>query len=230
MIPPRRPPLTVLTDGAADPAACLALEEELLGRAAAGEALLLLWSSPRPAVILGHGQPDSDVDPEACRELGLPVLRRITGGTGVIHDGDLALSLALAADHPFARGIVGLYGRFLDVLAAVLAAHGAAVERPAVPPRASRRRSPICFEDRLADTLLVNGRKAVGCAQARRARSVLVHGAVLLHPDPALHARIFRVAETRVAAALGPALPGASAPELFGPLAEAFAEALARRE
>jgi len=220
--------LRTITLADADPASCLRLEEEILDRAAEGHPVLLLWTAPRPAVILGHGQPESDVDPEACRELGLPVLRRITGGTGVIHHGDLAVSLALPAGHPWARGIVALYSRFLDVLEGVLASHGARVERPGSPSHASPERSPLCFEDRLADTLLVDGRKAVGCAQARRAHAVLVHGAILMGLDPALYARVFRVEAGRVAAALGPALEGVAATGLFGPLASAFAEAVGR--
>ncbi len=216
----------MITIGDGDPTACLHQEEEILDQAAGGTPVLLLWTGGAPAVILGHGQPDGDVDREACRELGLPVLRRITGGTGVIHDGDLAVSLALPSGHPWSRGILALYGRFLDVLAAVLAARGARVERPVAPAHATRVRSPICFEDRLAETLLVDGRKCVGCAQARRARSVLVHGAVLLGPDPGLYARVFRADGARVAAALGPALQGVAAAELFEPLAAAFSEAV----
>ncbi len=178
----------------------------LEGAARSGRPRLLLASWPGPTVVLGYGQPVEDVALEACRRLGMPVLRRLTGGTGVVHHGDLGVSLALPAAHPWADGIVGLYGRFLDVLAPALRAAGAPVERLAVPARASRVRSPICFEDQLADTLVIGGRKVVGCAQVRRRGAVLVHAAVLCGLDPDRYAAVFRVEPERVRRALAPAL------------------------
>ncbi|HHQ47954.1 MAG TPA: lipoate--protein ligase family protein, partial [Acidobacteria bacterium] len=122
---PERGPLRVITAEGADPFRVLAAEESLLEAAASGEVILLLASWPGPSVILGHGQPEGDVDLELCRREGIPVLRRITGGTGVVHDRDLAVSLALPAGHPWAGTITGLYGRFLEVLVAVLGKLGA---------------------------------------------------------------------------------------------------------
>lgn len=207
------------------PSADLALEEVLLARAAGGQPSLLVTSWPGPVVVLGYGQPAEDVGLELCRARGIPVLRRITGGTGVVHTGDLGVALALPIDHPWAGGVIGLYGRFLDVLEGALTAVGAAVERLESPRRATRVRSPICFEDQLADTLVVNGRKAVGCAQARRRRAVLVHAAVLLGLDADLYAEIFQVPASRVVAALSPA--AAALPEaLAREVALRFADAL----
>ncbi|MCG6961701.1 MAG: hypothetical protein LJE95_00365 [Acidobacteria bacterium] len=209
----------------ARPSADLALEEVLIALAAGGRPSLLMTSWPGPVVVLGYGQPAEDVDLELCRARGIPVLRRITGGTGVVHSRDLGVALALPADHPWAAGVIGLYSRFLDVLGPTLAAVGAAVERLERPRRATRVRSPICFEDQLADTLAVNGKKAVGCAQARRRRAVLVHAAVLLGLDATLYAEVFRVPTSRVLAALSPA--AAVPPEvLASELAVRFAAAL----
>lgn len=143
-----------------------------------------------------------------------------------MHDRDLAVSLALPAGHPWARGITGLYGRFLDVLVPVLAELGAEVRRGGRRRRAGRKRSPICFEDHLAETLLVDGRKAVGCAQARRSRAVLVHAAILLHPDVRLLSRLFSAEEGRIGRAVGPALRDVPPEELAARLGPAFALAL----
>jgi hypothetical protein len=87
-------------------------------------------------------------------------------------------------------------------------------------------RSPICFEDLLADTLLVDGRKAVGCAQARRSAAVLIHAAVLLGLDPELYARVFRVAADRVAAGLAPAVAGGAPGPVGAEIARHAASAL----
>ncbi|NOZ93500.1 MAG: lipoate--protein ligase family protein [Acidobacteria bacterium] len=218
--------LTVITAGDADPFEALMAEELLLETARRGEPALLVAWWPGPSVILGYGQPEDDADLALCRREGIPVLRRITGGTGVIHDRDLAVGLALPSAHLWSRSIPGLYGRFLDVLAPALGELGAAVARGKTGNSSVRKRSPVCFEDHLAETLLVNGRKAVGCAQARRKGSVLVHAAVLLDLDAGLYARIFGIGEERIRRAVGPALSGTAPGLAAARLAGAFAAAL----
>jgi len=202
-------PVLEVYEGSGSPVDDLAFEAWMLDRAAAGQPCASFTSWPGPVVVLGYAQDPADVDLEACRALAIPVLRRLTGGTGVIHRGDLGLSLALPSSHAWAEGVVSLYGRFLDALGPALEAAGAAIERTHDAPHAARVRSPICFEDQLADTLLVGGRKAVGCAQTRRRGAVLIHAAVLLGLDAELYGRLFHVAPERVRAALAPALDGA---------------------
>jgi lipoate-protein ligase A len=213
-------------EGCGSPVDDLAFEAWMLARAAAGQPCASLTSWPGPVLVLGYAQDPADVDLDVCRDLAIPVLRRITGGTAVLHQGDLGLGLALPATHPWAKGVVSLYGRFLDALAPALREAGAAVERRLDAPRAARVRSPICFEDQLSDTLLVGGRKAVGCAQARRGGAVLIHAAVLLGLDADLYGRLFRVDPARVEAGLTPALAGGDWRELGRSVAARFGEAL----
>ncbi|MCP4896464.1 MAG: lipoate--protein ligase family protein [bacterium] len=194
--------------------------------ASEGRASLVCSSWKGPTVVLGYAQPENDVDIDFCRENCIPVLRRISGGTGVIHRRDLSVALSIPAGHPWARGVRVGYQRFLDVLEPVLRKAGANVERIDGAAAGVHERSPICFEDQLSETLVVDGRKAVGCAQARRAGGVLIHAAVLLGLEAQLYARVFQVDETRVRKALSPAVTGTSAKELTRQLAPAFAEAL----
>lgn len=205
------------------PAADLAREGWLLERAAGGEVSLFVTSWKGPVVVLGYGQAADDVNLEWCRARGAPVLRRLTGGTGVVHNRDLGVGLSLPIDHPWAAGIIGLYGRFLDVLEPALQSVGSNVSRLAEPERASRVRSPICFLDQLADTLVVEGKKAVGCAQTRRKGAVLIHAAVLLGLDADLYSGVFGVSVEDVVARLAPALPGGD----LGVVGEAIADHLA---
>ncbi len=176
----------------------LAAELWLLERAAEGHVGLLAYSWIGPVVVLGFGQQAGDIDLEWCRSSRIPVVRRITGGTGVVHCNDLAISLALPIDHPWAQGITSLYGNFLDALAPGLRFLGSKAERLSEPEKAGRKRSRICFEDQTSDTLAIDGRKVVGCAQTRRRQSVLIHAAILLGLDEALYAKVFSVDEVRV--------------------------------
>lgn len=204
----------------------LALESLLLERAADGEPRLLACSWHEPVAVIGYAQDPADLDLPWCRLAGVPVLRRVTGGTGVLHRRDLGVSLLLPASHPWAATIRSLYGTFLDALMSALHAAGSAVARPELPAPVRRERSPICFEDQLAETLVVGGRKAVGCAQARRRTGVLVHAAVLLGLDVPLWARAFGVPEARIRAALAPALEGVAPLAVARTVAAHLADAL----
>src|SRR5512134_3014221 len=55
-----------------------------------------------PTVSLGYGQPlGQDVDVEACRVLGVGLVRRPTGGSAIYHDGperELTYSVVASAD------------------------------------------------------------------------------------------------------------------------------------
>ncbi len=214
----------------AEPAVDLAREEELLATAAGGKVCAAFWSWTTPVVVLGYGQPVDDADLDLCRTRELPVRRRITGGTGVIHREDLAVSLALPVGHPWAETIRGLYQSFLAVIRESLAACGVeTASPPAGPARSRRERSPICFEDVLAETLTVNGRKVVGCAQARRRDSVLVHAHVHLNPDLGLYSKVFGVPFDRVERALAGVGREAGPMDLAIELADALSAALSLR-
>ena len=203
----------------------LAREEGLLEAAAGGSPQLFAFSWDRPALVLGYGQRDlSALDLEACRREGVLVLRRCTGGTAVFQRSDLSLSLALPSNHAWAGGIRGLYGRYLGCLQESLSSLGVEASRPAEDRAAPR--SPICFEGRGEDSLMIGGKKVAGGAQARRRRSVLVHIVVLFSLDAEMQSRIFRVPRERIELAMAavPARPALSR----GTLAAAFAACLAR--
>lgn len=204
----------------------LAREAWLMDRAADGRPSLFLTSWTGPVVVLGYAQDPEEADLTWCRANGVAVLRRMTGGTGVIHRGDLGVGLALPQFHPWAKGVVGLYDRFLDVLGPALRSIGSDVSRLDEPGHASRVRSPVCFLDQLSDTLTVGGKKVVGCAQTRRRGAVLIHAAVLMTLDANLYERVFGVPADEVRTGLAPALEGADPMVVGDVMAAAVADAL----
>jgi lipoate-protein ligase A len=204
----------------------LAREAWLMERAAEGRTSVFVTSWEAPVVVLGYAQKSEEAALDFCRAEGMPVLRRLTGGTGVIHRGDLGVGLAIPMQHPFATGIVGLYGRFLDVLGPALRSLGSDVSRLADPARASRVRSPVCFLDQLSDTLVVDGKKVVGCAQTRRGGAVLIHAAILFGLDAELYARVFGVDADEIRSGLAPALPGADWRQVGDAVVDVLSDAL----
>jgi lipoate-protein ligase A len=66
----------------------LALDEALLDEAeetADDAGVLRLWESPLPFVVLGRSSRiDEETQRAACRALGLPILRRVSGGAAIV--------------------------------------------------------------------------------------------------------------------------------------------------
>lgn len=205
-------PLLFFPRGTGRPRADLAFEEDALAAAARGRATLLAYRWRTPVLVLGYAQEAASVDLAACARHRIPVLRRISGGTGVLHHHALSLSLALPLVHPWACSIGALYDGFVESLRAALAELGHPLERGRGHKTAAGGRSPLCFEDRLTESLLWRGRKVLGCAQARRKAAALVHGTLLFGLDAALQAELYGVPEARVRGAIG-ALPAAAGPD-----------------
>jgi lipoate-protein ligase A len=85
----------------ATPAENLALDEALLeeaDEAGSEREVLRVWESPAPVVVIGRSSRIADeVFRERCRELGVPVLRRSSGGASVVlGPGCLMYSLVLS--------------------------------------------------------------------------------------------------------------------------------------
>ncbi len=109
-------------------AANMALDAATLAAVEAGEAppTLRLYGFEPPALSLGYGQPDDDVDREACRRLGIDVVRRPTGGRAVLHEREFTYALVVPiADPRFPPTVAGSYQVVAEALHEALAALGA---------------------------------------------------------------------------------------------------------
>lgn len=116
------------------PAANLALDEDLLARAENGDLpgeVLRLWESPQPVVIQGRSSPLREVNEDACRADGVPVLRRVSGGaTVVLGPGCLMYAVVLGFDaRPELRAIDCAHRYVCEQLVAALAPLVPGVER-----------------------------------------------------------------------------------------------------
>ena len=149
------------------PAEHLACDEVLLrmaGDGAGGESLRF-YEFPRPAVVLSIGGAHREgARLEESRRLGIPLLRRHSGGgTVLLGPGCLVYSLVLDVGRdPLLRSVRGSYRWILGRLVEALAGRGVPVEH-----------AGLC-------DLAVEGRKVGGCAQHRR-RGILLHHGTLLH-------------------------------------------------
>jgi lipoate-protein ligase A len=149
-----------------DPAENLALDEALLLAAEEGTGgeVLRVWESPSYAVVVGSGGSIRiDVNEDACRVDGVPVLRRASGGgTVVIGPGCLCFAVVMRFDRAPGLREIGPSARYiLRWVADAL--------RPVVPD--------VGIE--AISDLVASGRKFGGNAQQRKRHHFLHHGTLL---------------------------------------------------
>lgn len=165
----------------------MALDEALLLTHEAGitPPTLRLYGWSTPTLSLGYAQSTAKaVDLDACRRLGIGIVRRPTGGRAVLHDHEITYSVVMpttATDGP--SSFTEQYRRIGLALTVALHHAGLTVQL-ARPQRQSReQRSPACFAALSRYELSAAGRKLVGSAQKRHQRALLQHGSIPLTLD-----------------------------------------------
>jgi lipoate-protein ligase A len=177
----------------------MAVDEELLARAQAGEKspVLRLYTWDPPAVSLGRFQKlESAVDADACKRLGFDIVRRITGGRAVLHYHELTYSIVAPLDCPlFPPTVLGTYRVIAAGLLAGLRNLNIMAEMVSRGERHSplvknNAKEPSCFSSSSWYEIVVKGRKIVGSAQRRMPNAFLQHGSILINYDPKLEALV----------------------------------------
>jgi lipoate-protein ligase A len=158
----------------------VALDEALLEATEAGEVteVLRLWESPQPIVVVGRSsRAHEEVDLPACRRLGVPVLRRASGGAAVVGGpGCLMYGLVLPyAGREHLRLIDELHRHVLGRIRAAIGSLVRGVEHIG-----------IC-------DLAIGGQKFSGNSVRCKRDHFLYHGTVLYGFDLALIERLLKM-------------------------------------
>jgi lipoate-protein ligase A len=165
----------------------MAVDEILLATVGSGKSPPTLRAYTwRPyAVSLGRSQRQSfPLDAQKCRQAGVDVVVRPSGGRAVLHGDDVTYSAVFPADGILGAGGIGAtYRRLAAVLLQALAYLG--VEADLARSRAvnSSGAALPCFTAAARDEVLVGGRKLIGSAQRRTKSAVLQHGSILMRGD-----------------------------------------------
>lgn len=175
--------------GPADGAWNMALDSWLMDSAAKGELdfALRVYAWSRACISFGRLQdPAREIDLEGARRTGVDLVRRPTGGRAVWHEHEVTYCIAAAAGHPLVSGgVEASVGRIGSALVGALVSLGVAAEMGRGSP-GFRSRGPggnPCFSSHGRSEVLVEGRKLVGSAQARRSGAFLEHGSIVLVND-----------------------------------------------
>ncbi len=172
----------------------MAVDEALAQQVAAGASppTLRFFCWRPPCLSLGFNQPYAVVDEAFCRENGVDITRRPTGGRAVLHHLELTYSVtAPLAVEPFSRELQACYRLICGALVRGLQTLGIPAQ---VVSEGGLRLPPTsaapCFISPAAGEVVVGGRKLVGSAMRRWGDVLLQHGSLLLDWDARLQAGV----------------------------------------
>ena len=170
--------LRVIYDNKHDAYWNMAFDEALLVHLHEIGPTLRLYGWEPPAVSIGYFQSmEEEVDVEKARELGVDVVRRITGGGAVYHKYEITYSIIL----PEIRGRILDSYRVIDMgIIKALKSLGLDAKHHGI------------------NDVIVNGRKISGNAQTRKYGGLLQHGTVLMEVNVDEMFQILRVSEEKL--------------------------------
>ncbi|HUY99954.1 MAG TPA: hypothetical protein VMU89_06365 [Thermomicrobiaceae bacterium] len=174
-----------------------ALTEALLTSVARGaRPVLRVYSWSEPTVYIGVGERATDVDRHRCEALGVPIVRRLSGGTAVRHDRQwVSVELIARTGAPqVPSDVLGANRAFAVPIAAGLARLGVVTHTVAIEEARARTPDPdlaaACFGSLAPYELVSRGRKLVGLAQVRKLGAAVLHAAIGLRFDVAALATV----------------------------------------
>ncbi|HEX7102275.1 MAG TPA: hypothetical protein VF201_06490 [Nitrolancea sp.] len=178
----------------------LALSEAVLDEVGrnGGPPTLRLYGWPGSTMLLGAGQPASAVDHEACERFAIPLLRRMSGGTAVLHDEHtISLQLTLPAGHPLVSDDIHRNFRWFSEFL-MIALERLGIEANWIPlDRARAEQAPpglegVCYSTLAPYEIAVAGRKLIGHGQMRRVRATALQAMVYRVFEPSQTVRLLR--------------------------------------
>ncbi len=152
------------------------------------------WSPA--AVSLGYFQDlEKEIDVDVCKNLGIDIVRRPTGGKAVLHDKELTYSFIIKESHPLVNGsILETYKKISGGIIRGLSYLGIKAElvplreklKSTLSGNKAKSKIPhsdiksICFSVPSQYEVRVEDKKIVGSAQVRKREIVLQHGSLLI--------------------------------------------------
>jgi len=149
-----------------------------------------------PAVSLGYFQDlKKEIDVDTCKNLGIDIVRRPTGGKAVLHDKELTYSFIIRENHPLVNNsILETYKKISGGMIRGLSYIGVTAELVSLREKLKSDSLPkgekfeihhsdfksICFSVPSQYEVQVEGKKIVGSAQVRKREIVLQHGSLLI--------------------------------------------------
>src|SRR5690625_1808905 len=191
-----------LDSGHHDAATNMAIDEALLHWHSEGKIppTLRFYGWKNPSLTVGHFQNvEKTIDFSGIKKHRCEFVRRLTGGSAVLHDDELTYSIIVSENHPkiphsinkayyvLSQGLLEGY-RLLGIEADF-----------AIPERELLRdRSAVCFEIPAIYEMVVDGKKISGNAQTRKNGVLLQHGSIPMSFDSEMLFDLFKFSSERL--------------------------------
>ncbi|MEX3430361.1 biotin/lipoate A/B protein ligase family protein [Staphylococcus capitis] len=181
-----------INTGSQDPYYNMAMDEALLNFVSRGEIdPVIRFYTWNPATLsIGYFQRlQKEIDIEKVNEKGFGLVRRQTGGRGVLHDKELTYSVIVPESHPNMPSTITEAYRVISQ-SLLEGFKNLGFETYFAVPRSKEEReklkqprSSVCFDAPSWYELVVEGRKIAGSAQTRQKGVILQHGSILQDID-----------------------------------------------
>lgn len=158
---------------------------------------LRLYEWDIPSVSIGYFQRMRDINIDYCRERGIPIVRRPTGGRAILHDHEITYSFSVKTeDGLFSKGLLDSYKKISRAFGLALSKIGLSPELKLI--RETRlssdtlhQRNPLCFQSTSYGEIIINNRKVIGSAQKRWSDGLLQQGSIPFVIDKDEIAKVF---------------------------------------
>jgi lipoate-protein ligase A len=179
----------------------MALDEAIAVSVRKGDAppTLRLYGWDRPSVSLGSFQKIGDINAQFCSEKNIPVVRRPTGGRGILHGDELTYSFSSRNEGFFSGGLLDSYRQLSTAFKSALETLGLDVTiKKERESGSALNRTALCFRSTSYGEMSLQAKKLVGSAQKRWKDGLLQQGSLPYAIDEGGTRNVFNLSPSAV--------------------------------
>lgn len=154
------------------------------------EPILRFYGWSPACVSLGRNQSDTNINKEYCRQNNIDIVRRPTGGKGLLHDKEITYSFVCAANT--INGGESIIKSYKEISGALIDGFKTLNINLTIGGKPQKELShDYCMLLSTGADLCFNNKKLIGSAQYRKQGYILQHGSILLDYDKNKLEKIF---------------------------------------
>lgn len=185
-----------LNSGFNDAATNMALDETLLNWHRKGRIppIIRFYGWDKPSLSIGHFQNEQKtINFENIHKYDCHFVRRLTGGSAVLHDHEVTYSIIVEENHTkIPHSVNEAYYVLADGLLKGYQKLGVDATFARPDQEYNNKPSAVCFETPAMYEILANGKKISGNAQTRKKGVLLQHGSLPISYDTAMLFDLFK--------------------------------------
>ena len=181
----------IIDSGLNDPFLNMAIDEaiSIFVRNGNSPPTLRFYGWIKPAVTIGEFQKATEINQDICNKLKIPVVRRPTGGKGILHYDDLTYSFTAKKEGIFRGSLFQTYEKLSSIFSEAFNLSG--IKTEIKKNRDSVNRSSLCFARSSFGEISFNGIKIMGSAQKRWRDGFLQQGTIPIIVNRELLKKVF---------------------------------------